>query len=478
MLSPKSQTYDRLHHVSGPWTVLVIEANKLKRRSGRIIFWVLLGVFVSLGAPSVPVYLVAQQKKLDGYQRGLAHSMLKNILNDVKKHYYDPTFHGVDLDGRFREADRKIDEATSFNRVFVLISWALEVLHDSHTYFVVPPRPSRYEYGWQMQPVGTRCLVTAVKPGTDAERKGVRPGDEVVSLDGFALTRDTFHGLRQLFGELVPQDSLTVSLRGADRSTRNLNIQAEVQNYPKEMTVWGENIRDLPKRIDAWATEHLSRSKAVGTDLMVWKMSLFLSDEDVSKEFDEVKKFKSLILDMRGNSGGNSEVLARTVGGLFDHDVKIGDRETRSGRVDWTAKTRGSKAFTGRLIVLIDSQTASAAEILARLVQIEKRGTIIGDKTAGMVRESRFYSYRSSPDRTQIVIYGAAVTEADLVMSDGNSLEGVGVTPDETRLAAPEDLAAQRDPVLARAAEVLGVSLTPEEAGGLFPVTWETPKRE
>ncbi|MFY9607231.1 MAG: hypothetical protein WAU45_01290, partial [Blastocatellia bacterium] len=62
--------------------------------------------------------------------------------------------------------------------------------------------------------------------------------------------------------------------------------------------------------------------------------------------------------------------------------------------------------------------------------------------------------------------------DADLIMSDGRSLERIGVTPDETLLPTAADIAAKRDPVLARAADVVGFQLSPEKAGGLFPIEW------
>ena len=118
---------------------------------------------------------------------------------------------------------------------------------------------------------------------------------------------------------------------------------------------------------------------------------------------------------------------------------------------------------------MIDSRSASAAELFARVVQLEHRGTILGDQSSGSVMESRYYPFAQGAN-TQIY-YGASITDADIVMSDAKTLEHVGVVPDEMILPRPADLLSARDPVLARAARLAGVDLDPN-AGKLFPVEW------
>jgi C-terminal processing protease CtpA/Prc len=185
---------------------------------------------------------------------------------------------------------------------------------------------------------------------------------------------------------------------------------------------------------------------------------------------DKFRKSKSLILDLRGNGGGFEETLVRLLANLIDHDVKIGDVKGRKETKPLLAKTRGKESFNGKLIVLIDSNSGSASELFARVIQLEKRGLVFGDRSAGAVMQSQHFIHKMGVDT--IVPYGVSVTNADITMSDGQSLERVGVIPNELRLPTPDDLAANRDPVLAYAASLLGVTMTAEKAGSLFPIEW------
>lgn len=204
-----------------------------------------------------------------------------------------------------------------------------------------------------------------------------------------------------------------------------------------------------------------------GDQLLIWKMHEFdLEDSEIDGVMSKARKHKALILDLRGNGGGWLTTVTRLLANLVDHDVKIGDLKTRKETKPMVAKSRGEKAFNGKLTILTDSGSASAAEVLARTIQLEKRGTVIGDQTAGAVMTAQHYHDQSGFD--VVVFFGVSITVADLIMPDGISLEHRGVTPDQVRLPTAEDLAAERDVVLSYAASLEGVTLDPVQAYKFF----------
>ena len=415
------------------------------------------------------------QQPPNSLERERSRMMLQTVKDDLKKNYYDPTYHGMDIEARFKAADENLKQATSLGQLFGVIAQALADLDDSHTFFLPPGRSSKTEYGWQVQMVGDKSYVVAVKPGSDAAVKGLHPGDQVISADGIALTRQTLWKFQYLYRTLRPRPGIRVVLIQADGKEKQLDVMAKVQQGKRIVDLTGENggsdIWDLIRENET--ENHLMRHRylELGDDLFIWKMPEFdLEKYKVDEMVDKFKKRKALILDLRGNGGGAEETLSRLIGNLFGHDIKIGDLKTRKDSKPLVAKTRGDHAFSGKLVVLIDSDSGSAAELLARIVQLEKRGAVIGDVSAGAVMRARHFDHQVGTET--IVPYGVSITEADIIMSDSKSLEHNGVTPDEIKLPTPADMAAQRDPVLSYAASLLGFTITPEKAGELFPIEW------
>lgn len=411
---------------------------------------------------------VQAQSQLGPYDRGNAGAMLDAIKDDLKKNYYDPNLRGMDLDARFKEAQERIKQAQTRDQLIATVAQFLLNLDDSHTFFIPPSRSARVEYGWEMQMIGDKCFVTAVKPKTDAEAKGLKAGDAVLSVDGFQPSRGNLWKMFYRYYALMPARSIRLIVQSPDGSEpRELEVMSKIQQGAA-VTQWlNLYVRYLQERADV---DH-DRFYEVGNELLIWKMPTFIvSEEHVDAIMARARKYKSLIIDLRGNGGGYVATLERLVSNLFDRDVNVAELKGRKKLKPILAKTRGKDVFKGQLVLLVDSDSGSASEVLARVIQLEKRGTVIGDRSSGKVMTADRFDHETGVGR--VLYFGTSITIADMVMSDGKSLENVGVIPDEILLPKGTDLFGRRDPALARAAELVGVKLEAEKAGAIFPKEW------
>lgn len=421
----------------------------------------------------VSAALAWSQQQMSSIQRERAQDILKFTANDIKKNYYDPKFHGVDWDAAVAHTREQIAQSTSFNMAMSHIAAMIDLLHDSHTFFLPPQHSYRIDYGMQYQIIGDRCFITRVRPGSNPESKGIKPGDEILEINGYTVDRDDLWKIQYVFNALRPQPALTFLLKDPAGVQHQIDVNTKFHTGKQVTDLTGANdFSDIWGLIrDEETQEHLLRARYVehGDDLAVIKVPEFsFTQDEVEKMISVARKHTNLILDLRGNPGGGVDTLKYLVAGIFDKEIKIADRVGRKDNKPETAKPR--HPFDGKIVVLVDASSASAAEIFARIVQLEKRGVVIGDKTSGAVMEARHIDEQMGADT--VIFYGVSVTESDLIMSDGKSLEHVGVTPDEVVLPSAQDLAAGRDPVLSRAAEILGVKITPEDAGKAFPYEW------
>jgi len=430
-------------------------------------------VVVSVAIASVVCPGLASDKKnvdeMSTLRRQQVEQMLKDVRDKVEKEYYDPSFHGVNLDARYKDATQKMSAMNSFSEALGIIAWFLDALNDSHTNFVPPPRPYLIRDGWEASFVGQKCFVTAVKPGSDAAAKGLKPGDWILSIDGFQPTRENWRKLYFAFHYLAPRSGMKLVVSSPEGQPRELMIMSEVRPLPAQYSLAKLVAREFEEG-DLWDVPITIENGGV----LIWKLPRFLvSDDQIDDLLRKANKHNALIIDLRGNPGGAEENLSRLVSGLFDHDVKIADRDEKKQAKPLIAKSRGSHAYTGKLVVLIDSRSASASELFARVVQLEKRGIVIGDRSAGAVMEARTFPLTQGAALGEAVFCGVEVTVADLKMADGKSLEHVGVTPDEIVLPSPDELAAGADPQLSVALQKVGVPLSSAAAGQLFPAHWK-----
>jgi carboxyl-terminal processing protease len=407
---------------------------------------------------------------LSQIQRARMQVLLKGTADAIRKDYYDPTFKGVNLDAAESKARDRIAAADNIGEVFGAIAEFTLTLDDSHTLFYPPIQNVAVHYGWTMAVVGDDCFVDRVVKGSDAERQGVHRGDRVLAVNGFQPSRANLFKLGYLFRALRPQPGLHVELLTPTGERRELDLAA---HFEKRRTLY--DVTD-PGNGDVQMLEIMEEREdlrlrpsvvPVADDVMLLRLPGFsISPADMRIALRAAKSRSALVIDLRGNPGGYVVSLAELYGQLSEQDVTIATNQERKRSVPMVAKGSGSAAYKGRLFVLIDAGSASASEIFARTVQLQNRGTVVGDRSAGAVMEARTRFVLAS-EGENVIAAAANVTIADVAMPDGGRLEKTGVTPDFLVLPTAADLAAGRDPALARTLKFLGHDIDPAAAWAL-----------
>ena len=249
------------------------------------------------------------------------------------------------------------------------IRGVLSQLGDPYTVFLEPQTRSlekdelKGEFGgigaWIRKTEDGRFILTPME-GYPAQKAGVKDGDELIRVEDTVLTPET------------PLDQVLAMVRGPVGTYVNITVRRD-----------GEELAFRIKRekIETPSVEW----KVIKPEVGYIRIAKFTEKtpgevEQALKKLRE-QKVSSLILDLRGNPGG---LLASTieVGGFFlkggtmlheryRNSLKSYDVAKAPFQVDWP------------MAVLVDSGTASAAEILAGALQEAGRARLIGEKTYG-----------------------------------------------------------------------------------------------
>lgn len=416
----------------------------------------------------LPAPLSAQVGSVD---RERGRTMLRQVRAQIEQRYYDRGYRRVDLEASQAQLDAMIQNAQSLGEILAAVAQMAMQMGDSHTFFVPPQQTVEVDYGWELVMVGDSAFVSEVSPESDAHRQGVRPGDRVLAVNGHAPSRHNLWTMQYALRVIRPQPGLRVVMRAPGGEPRQLDLASRVRERFRVVDLTGgdggSDIYALVRQAQNHARAMRLRFADMGDGVLVWKLPTFDVEERALREgLRRARGFRALVLDLRDNGGGPIDNLVTLLNGLNRDSVFVATLRGRSGDRPLVARGGGESAFTGTLVVLVDSRSASASEMTARVVQLTGRGVVLGDRTAGAVMTGRLRGLTMGMER--VVPYAVNVSEAEVVMADGAWLEGIGVTPDEIILPSAAELAAGADPALAAALARVGVTMDPIAAGALL----------
>ena len=387
------------------------------------------------------------------FERSRAHVVLEVLASDVEKNFYDPTLKGLNWKSLVADADKKIDAAQSVSEMYVAIFGLINKLDDSHTLIFPPARAVNIKFGFNAKPFGDKVLVYEITKNGHAKEAGLQLGDELLLVNGFKVNRQSYHKIVFYLRLLKPADALDIVYRRGNGEPQKLRLQSQVDERPLQI--------DLTDPANFW--RFIRESENYEEDNRAqWKkfddVGYIRLKQFVYNELDEgehllrrLDKPKALIFDLRGNGGGAERGLLDLAGYLEPEPVVMCDVVSRKKTEQLKIKPH-SPHFPVPLVILLDSESASASEMFARHFQHEKRAVVVGDVSEGAVNEAVYFNHRQGADI--LIFYGIEMAVGKVVFPGDEILEKRGVLPDEMCLPTADDLRDGKDPCLDKALSI------------------------
>lgn len=408
-----------------------------------------------------PVIRAMIKTEPDEPWRAAAVASFDEAWTTIHESFYDPSFGGLDWEGVRASLRPRVRAASDPEAARGVIREMLATLKRSH-FALLSSSPTAGEpapTGEALVAIDTRMVagavvITDVRPGTDAARVGLTPGQIVLGIDDESAAEWTA-GTNETDPRIVATTTwrrVQRALRGPDRSEARLRIS----EHGRERVIVTRRSRpegdrvvfgDLPPffvQVRDYAVKTPAGHSVGVIGFNVWMTS---ANDLVAAAIDRHRSASGLVLDLRGNPGGLAAMIQGVAGHVFNERAVLGRMKTRTSDLEFFANPRvvmpdGRRVtpFAGPLVVLVDELTASASECFAGGLQSLGRARIVGRTTAGQALPA---SIKRLPNG-DLLMY----VVGDFVTATGRRLEGDGVVPDDRVSLEPGVLLAGRDPDL------------------------------
>jgi len=379
------------------------------------------------------------------------------VWRTVRDKFFDPNLKGLDWLKIRHEYEPRLASIKTDVELNAVLNEMLFQFHLSHL-FVISLRDwqriggSPGGIGIDVRLINGQAVVTSVDSGSAADRGGLKPGFIVRQVSGVTVEQAASK-IEKLYpwSAALARSSLVQAILAGTFGEPGTQVEIaylDAQDRDKIGTFVREARKGATGRpgygVPSTYSEADSRTVENGIGYIRFN---FFSPANGKKVIAAIKSFGAapgIIIDVRGNPGGLTDVATDIASSLFDKKVSIGFGKKRKGIEHFDTKPKGDP-YIGPVAVLTDGLTGSSSEVFAGGLQDIGRVKIIGETSAGGILDSEVMKLPTG----SVFVYAIA----DYETPSGVVIEGRGVIPDIEVKLTRDALLKGRDPQLEKAVE-------------------------
>ena len=242
--------------------------------------------------------------------------------------------------------------------------------------------------------------LTGIIDGTPAQESGLRAGDLIYKVDGTEV-------------QGMELEQVTSLVKGEEGTAVHLTIIREGESDYLEIDV-------VRRQVESPTVNQEMLDDRIGYIQITEFDTVTLDQFTEALAVCRGKGMEGLILDLRGNPGGNLSTVCEIARQILPEGLIVYTEDKNGKRTEYSCD--GEHEMTEKLVVLVDANSASASEILAGAIKDYGIGTLVGTTTFGKGIVQRIISLTD----------GSAVklTVSHYYTPNGNNIHEVGIEPD------------------------------------------------